>query len=89
MNKFEKEIKLNSKLVNKDQWVLALHYDPKHNQGSDIYAIEPEELRLLSSLKSEKSDYLLTDNWLNNLIKTLKLEEKPKKDDIQALSLKC
>lgn len=43
---FNPKQRLWSKLSNKDQWVLALHYDSKHNEGADLYVIEPEEIKV-------------------------------------------
>lgn len=57
--------KLKPHLENKDDYILALYYDPKHPERTDIFTAIPEEVKLIPSLIKESNDILLDKKRLN------------------------
>ena len=67
---------------------MALYYDPKHPERTDIFTAIPEEVKLVSSLEKEKDDVLLDSNRINKFLTCLELDKKFDKTDYRACTIK-
>ena len=79
-NKFVNH-QIQNHLENKDDFILALYYDPKHPERTDIFTAIPEEVRLIPKLEKETNKILLDETRINKYLRALKLDEKFNKSD--------
>ena len=73
--------RIQTHLENKDDHILALYYDPKHPERTDIFTAIPEEVRLIPKLEKEANKILLDKTRINKYLRALKLDEKFDKSD--------
>ena len=73
--------RIQTHLENKNDHILALYYDPKHPERTDIFTAIPEEVRLIPKLEKETNKILLDETRINKYLKALKLDEKFDKSD--------
>lgn len=73
--------RIQTHLESKDDHILALYYDPKHPERTDIFTVIPEEVRLIPKLEKESNKLLLDKVRINKYLRALKLDEKFDKSD--------
>ena len=80
--------KLNYYLQDKQDYVLALYYDPKHPERTDIFTAIPEEVKLIPNIIKENNDILLDKKRLNAFLKNFKLDQELDKRDYKTTTIR-
>ena len=83
-----KHHRLQTHLEDKSDYILALYYDPKHPERTDIFTAIPEEVKLIPDLEKQTNKILLDEKRLNKFLVALKLDEKLNKSDYKECTIR-
>ena len=80
---------LNSEYCKISDKLLAIYYDDKHPERNYMFLVAPDDIKLISNLTDEFSDYLLNKERLDKFLNTFDLTTLPAEKEVTSLMKRC
>ena len=81
--------KIDQNLMEKGQYLLAIHNDDSHPERNEMFLWMPEEVTVVTSHQKSTHDFLLHEGRLDKLLKALEIDKIYESKDTFSLVKKC